>query len=146
MKRLVFCAILVVLLIPAAASLATTESLYGKYLTVADVQKVFGLKGITRKEVAITLEFYNAKNEKIIEARFDAPDFYQNEVEKNQKYYVAIPGIGEKAAYTLSSMPYRLTFVKGKYAVMTQTPIQNAKDPKNKDYLIAICKMIAGRL
>ncbi len=123
-----------------------SQSLYGKYLTVADVEKVSGLKGIIRKEVALTLEFYNAKNEKIVEARFDGPNFYKEEVDKNQKYYTPITGIGEKAAYTLGDTPYRLTFLKGKYCVMVQTPFASAKDPKNKDFLIAIGKIIVGRL
>ncbi len=131
----------------ASASLAAgSNSLYGKYLTVADVEKAAGIKGVIRKEVALTLEFYNAKNEKIVEARFYGPEFYQEEVGKNQKYYTTVAGIGERAAYTLSDMPYRLTFVKGKFGIMLQTPITSAKDPKNKEFLIAIGKVIAGRL
>ncbi len=129
------------------ASLAAgSGSLYGKYLTVADVEKAAGIKGVIRKEVALTLEFYNAKNEKIVEARFYGPEFYQEEVVKNQKYYTAVAGVGEKAAYTLSDMPYRLTFVKGKFGVMVQTPFASAKEPKNKEFLIAIGKVIAGRM
>lgn len=131
---------------PVVSSAAGSSSLYGKYLTKADVEKASGLKGITRKEVALTLEFYNAKNEKIIEARFYGPEFYQDEVGKNQKYYTSVSGIGAKAAYTLGDTPYRLTFLKGKYAVMVQTPFASAKDPKNKEFLIAICKIIASRL
>ncbi len=148
MKRFLLIALIIVsLIVSSVASLAAgSSSLYGKYLTVADVEKVTGLKGVTRKEVALTLEFYNAKNEKIIEARFYGPDFYKEEVDENKKYYTPISGIGEKAAYTLGDTPYRLTFAKGKFSVMVQTPFQSAKDPKNKDFLITICKIIAGRL
>ena len=147
MKRwLVFFIAIMILAAMVQTIFGASQSLYGKYLTVADIEKVSGLKGITRKEVALTLEFYNAKNEKIVEARFDGPDFYKEEVDKNQKYYTPTTGIGEKAAYTLGDTPYRLTFLKGKFAVMVQTPFQSAKDPKNKDFLIAIGKIIAGRL
>ena len=133
-------------LLPCASLAAGNTSLYGKYLTVADVEKAAGIKGVIRKEVALTLEFYNAKNEKIVEARFYGPDFYQEEVVKNQKYYTAVAGVGEKAAYTLGDTPYRLTFVKGKFGVMIQTPFTSAKDPKNKEFLIALGKVIAGRM
>lgn len=148
MKRILLIAlVLVSLLVFSMMSLAAgSDSLYGKYLTVADIEKVTGLKGVIRKEVALTLEFYNAKNEKIVEARFDGPDFYKKEVDGNQKYYTPVPGIGEKAAYTLGDTPYRLTFLKGKYCVMVQTPFQSSKTPGNKDFLIAICKIIAERL
>jgi endonuclease III len=128
------------------ATLAAGNSLYGKYLTVADVEKAAGIKGVIRKEVALTLEFYNAKNEKIVEARFYGPEFYQEEVGKNQKYYTTVAGIGEKAAYTLGDTPYRLTFAKGKFGVMVQTPFASAKDPKNKEFLMALGKVIVGRL
>jgi hypothetical protein len=131
---------------PYTALAAGSPGLYGKYLTVSDVEKAAGIKGVTRKEVALTLEFYNAQNQKIVEARFYGPEFYQEEVIKNQKYYTPIAGIGDKAAYTLGDMPYRLTFMKGKFGVMVQTPFGSAKNPKNKDFLITICKIIAGRL
>ncbi len=133
-------------LLPCASLAAGSGSLYGKYLTVVDVEKAAGIKGVIRKEVALTLEFYNAKNEKIVEARFYGPEFYQDEVVKNQKYYTSVAGIGEKAAYTPGDAPYRLTFVKGKFGVMVQTPFASSKEPKNKDFLIAISKTIAGRL
>jgi hypothetical protein len=147
MKRLWLISLVIVsLVVLSMVSLAAGGSLYGKYLTVADVEKASGLKGVTRKEVALTLEFYNAKNEKIIEARFYGPEFYKEEVVENQKYYTPISSIGEKAAYTLGDTPYRLTFTKGNFSVMIQTPFASAKDPKNKDFLIAIGKIIVSRL
>lgn len=147
MKHLLIFLVMVSLVIFPAVSLAAgNPSLYDKYLTAADVEKASGLKGVTRKEVALTLEFYNAKNEKIIEARFYSPEFYQDEVGKNQKYYTSLSGIGDKAAYTLGDTPYRLTFLKGKFVVMVQTPFTSAKDPKNMEFLIAISKIIASRL
>jgi hypothetical protein len=147
MKRWLFFFIAIMILVAMIHPIfGASQSLYEKYLTVADVEKVSGLKGVTRKEVALTLEFYNAKNEKIVEARFDGSNFYKQEVDGNQKYYTLITGIGDKAAYTLGDTPYRLTFAKGKYSVMVQTPFSSAKDPKNKEFLITIGKIIAGRL
>lgn len=129
-----------------AVSVGPNESHYEKYLTAVDVEKVTGLNGITRKEVALTLEFYNGENEKILEAGFNSPNFYQNEVEKNQAYYTAVPGIGERAGLAIPGTPYRITFLQGRFCVMVQTPLEGGETPVNEDQLIAIGKIIAGRL
>ncbi len=128
-----------------ALSAVPNESLFGKYLTVDDVEKVTGLKGISRKEVALTLEFYNG-NEKILEARFDSPNFFKYEVEKNQTYYVEVPGIGERAGLAIPGTPYRLTFLQGKFCVMLQTPLEGGKTLLSIDQLIAIGKILVERL
>lgn len=129
-----------------ALSVSPNERLYGKYLTVADVETATGLKGITRKEVAISLEFYNADNGKILEAVFNSPNFFKYEVEKNQDYYAVITGIGERAGLAIPGMPYRLTFLQGKLCIMVQTPLEGGKTLINKEQLIAVGMIIAGRL
>lgn len=129
-----------------AVSTVPNNSLYGQYLTVADLKKVTGLQGITRKDVTLTLEFYNGANEKILEAGFNSPNFYKNEVEKNQAYYVTIPEIGERAAFATCDIPYRITFLQGKYCIMIQTPLEGGKTIINIDQMMDICKIIVGRL
>lgn len=125
---------------------ATEDGLYGKYLTVEDIESITGLQGVTRREVNLTLEFYNAGSEKIVEARFGGRDFYEAEVGGNQQYYKPVENIGEKAAYILDDTPYRIAFLKGNYAVMVQTPFQSAKDPGNMDFLISVCQKVVERL
>ncbi len=122
------------------------ESSYGKYLTVSDVENVTGLQGVTRKEIALTMEFYNEADEKILEACFNSPNFYKNEVEKNQAYYVEISGIGQRAALAIPGTPYRITFLQGKFCVMVQTPLEGGKTILKITQMIEICKIIAGRL
>ena len=129
-----------------ALPVAPNESPYGKYLTTADVEKITGLEGITRKEIALALEFYRGEHEKILEAVFNSPSFYKTEVEKNWDYYTAVPEIGERAGLAISSMPYRITFLQGKFCVMVQTPLEGGKTLLNIDQLLAVSKMIAGRL
>jgi hypothetical protein len=120
---------------------------YAQYLSVADVEKATGLKGLSMKESPITLEFYAAGGAKILEARFDRPSFYDSEVGPNTQYYESVAGVGEKAALGIPQMPYRLVFIKGKYCVMVQTlPGGDGKLPVAKDQLIAIGKIIASRL
>ncbi len=130
----------------AVLPVASNESPYGKCLTTADVEKITGLQDVTRKEIAFTLEFYNDKHEKILEAGFNSPGFYKAEVEKNRDYYVEIPGIGERAGLAIPGMPYRITFLQGKFCVMVQTPLEGGKTLLNMEQLLAVGKMIAGRL
>ena len=110
-----------------ALPVSPNESRYGQYLTVADVEKVTGLKGIARNEIVLTLEFYNGANEKILEASFNNRNFYKNEVEKNQAYYVEISGIGQRAALAIPGTPYRITFLQGDFCVMIQTPLERGR-------------------
>jgi hypothetical protein len=129
-----------------ASSAVPNKSLYGKYLTVTDVENVTGLRGVIRKEIALTLEFYNGANEKILEAGFNSPNFYKNEVEKNHAYYVEIPEIGERAALAIPGTPYRITFLQGKFCVMVQTPLEGGKTVLNIDQMMDICRIIVGKL
>ncbi len=122
------------------------ESPYGKYLTVSDVENVTGLQGVTRKEIALTLEFYNEAGEKILDACFNSPNFYKNEVEKNQAYYGEIPGIGQRAALAIPGTPYRITFLQGEFCIMIQTPLEGGKTILKIAQMIEICSIIAGRL
>jgi hypothetical protein len=127
-------------------SAVSMNSFYGQYLTVADLEKVTDFQGITRKEVGLTLEFYNGANEKILEVNFYSHNFYKHEVEKNQVYYVEIPGIGRRAAQAIPGTPYRITFLQGKFCVMVQTPLEGGKTVLNIDQMVDICKIISGRL
>ena len=148
MKRpiaLVSLAVAVVAVV-AGAGIATGQSLYGKYLTVADVEKATGLSRLAGREVAITLEFYDAKGTKIVDVRFDRPSSWDQEVERNKSLYETVPGIGEKAAIAIPAMPYRVTLVKGNYCVMIQSVPVNGKVPLTKDQLLALARVVASRL
>lgn len=126
---------------------AGAAGLYAQYLSVADVEKATGMKGLTMKEKPATLEFYSAGGTKILEAVFNGPNFYNTEVGTNSKNFESVAGVGEKAALGVPNMPFHLVFVKGKYCVVLQTlPGRDGKLPVAKDQLIAIGKIMAGRL
>lgn len=129
-----------------ALPVSPNESRYGQYLTVADVEKVTGLKGIARNEIALTLEFYNGANEKILEVSFNSRNFYKNEVEKNQAYYVEIPGIGQRAAMAIPGTPYRITFLQGEFCMMIQTPLEGGKTVLNIYQMMDICRIVVEKL
>ncbi len=121
-------------------------SLYAEYLTVADVEEVTGISGLTMKEEAITLKFYNGEGIDILEARFDGSDFYEAEVGANEEYYTPVSDLGEKAAICIPDMPYRVTFLQEEHAVMIQTIPQGGNLPVTEDQLIAIAKIVSSRL
>jgi hypothetical protein len=121
-------------------------SLYAEYLTVADVEEVTGMSGLTMKEEAITLKFYNGDGIDILESRFDGSDFYEAEVGANEEYYTPVSDLGEKAAICIPDMPYRVTFQQGDHAIMVQTIPQDGNLLVTEDQLIAIAKIISSRL
>jgi hypothetical protein len=130
----------------ALVSVALGAGPYAGFVTVVDVETATGMRGLTAKETGTTVAFFDNKEKRILEAHFDKPGLYASEVEKNPRYYEKVPGIGEKAAIASPGRPYRLTFVKGKYCVIVQSIPQFGKDPLTRDQLIAIGRIIAGRL
>lgn len=144
--------VLAVTIALAASGLLTTVSAgraagpYSNYLTVMDVQGATAIRGLTVKDTATGLEFDDDKGKGVLEVRFDKPSLYQAEVLKNPAYYKAVAGVGEKAAIAGPGRPYRVTFVKGKFCVIVQSIPQLGKDLLNRDQLIAVAKIVAGRL
>lgn len=123
-------------------------SVYGEYLTVAEVEDITGLTGLTVSEEGVTLRFTGSDGGVVYEARFYSADFYETEVGGNREYYEDVPGVGEKAAICIPDSPYRLTFVKGDRCVMTQTLSNNADGELilSEEKLISIAKSIASKL
>ncbi len=166
-KRILICSLMIMLILASFAGCENNESppastaeseeanaeqtesgasLYAEYLTVADVEKITGMNGLTMKEEAITLKFYNKEGIDILEARFDGSDFYADEVEANEEYYTPVSDLGEKAAICIPDMPYRVTFLQGDRAVMVQTIPQDGNLLVSEDQLIAVAKIISSRL
>ena len=130
----------------AAGQSEPEAGLYAEYLTVADVEEVTGMSGLTMKEEAVTLEFYNGDGVSILEARFYGSDFYEAEVGANEEYYTPLSDLGDKAAICIPDMPYRVTFLQGEHAVMVQTISQGSDLPVSEEQLIALAKIVSSRL
>jgi hypothetical protein len=122
------------------------EGLYGKYLTVADVEEVTGMSGLTSKEEAITLKFLGDDGTVILEVRFDGSSFYEDEVVANEEYYTPVPDLGDKAAICIPDMPYRVTFRKGDHGIMVQTIPKDGNLPVTGEQLIILAKTVSSRL
>lgn len=122
------------------------EGLYGKYLTVEDVEEVTGMSGLTSEKEAITLKFFADDGTAILEARFDGSFFYKDEVAANEEYYTPVPDLGEQAAICIPDMPYRVTFQQGDHGIMVQTIPQGTELPVTEEQLIELAKIVASRL
>lgn len=58
-----------------------------------------GLKGVIRKKLPFTIEFYDSANKKFLEVGFNNPNFNTSEVEKNTDYYTTISEIAKKPVW-----------------------------------------------
>jgi len=132
---------------PSSRTPETAGSVYGKYLTAADVEEATGLAGLKATEEGLSLKFTDSNDVVVYEARFYGTDFYEDEVGANRKLYTDVPGVGEKAAICIPDSPYRLVFVKGNRCVMTQTLSKNADGEYllSEEQLISIAKIIASK-
>ncbi len=122
------------------------SELYAKYLTIADVEEVTGMTGLTSREEAITLTFFSDDGTDILEVRFDGNSFYDAEVGANEEYYTPVSDLGDKAAICIPAMPYKVTFLQGDHCIMVQTIPQSSDLPVTEDQLITLAKIVASRL
>jgi uncharacterized protein YxeA len=150
MKRLVFLGTMVLLVLGLFISaMAFAEEdrtqYYAKYLSVADVEKATGLKGITTKH-NYTLHFLNAEGKEILQVRFEKAKRWEEET-KNKEYWTPVEGIGDQAAVGIPGMPYMLAFKKGPHMVIVSTSrIEGLKLYLSVDQMKAVCKIIEPRL
>lgn len=119
---------------------------YEKYLSIDDVGDITAIENLAVKEESLTLSFYSNDETVVLEAKFYDASFYEEEVGKNQDYYTAIDGIGDKAAICIPGMPYRITFLKGSNCIMLQTIPKDGSLPINEEHLMELAKIIASRL
>lgn len=118
---------------------------YAKYLSVADVEKATGLKGITTKH-NYTLHFLNAEGKEILQVRFEKAKRFEEETNRKD-LWTPFEGVGDQAAVGVPGMPYMLAFKKGHHMVIVSTTrIEGLKLYLSVDQMKAICKTIEPRL
>lgn len=118
---------------------------YAEYLTVEEVEEITGISGLTLNEEPLMLQFLYGE-EIAYEVRFYSMGFYDEEVGGNQEYYTDVPEVGDRAAIAIPDAPYRLTFAKGDYSIMTQTLSQDPGAIVTEAHLIELAKLLASRL
>ena len=138
---------LVILSFVLHSSLSAQTVNYEKYLSVSDVEKVTGLKGIKLDIQAITLSFTRADGKKILQVVFGRPDEYKS-LTGNAELYKPLKGIADEAVIAIPMMPYEIVFLKKtRYCVrLTTFPEEGLKTFVSEDQLKAIAELIASRL
>jgi hypothetical protein len=139
----------IALLLAAALPLLAETPAYDKFLTAADVEKVSGLKDLTRKVTERELKF--AENTKLVlNVRFQGAKAYR--LNKETPAYVKgeVAGVGEEAFYGPAANPqYVLIFRNKDFCVRLYTYIDKSDPSKTVltiDQLIALGKIIASRM
>ncbi|MGE5605038.1 MAG: hypothetical protein ACM3YE_05025 [Bacteroidota bacterium] len=118
---------------------------YAKYLSVADVEKATGLKGITTKH-DYTLHFLNPEGKEVLQVRFEKAKGWEQQT-KDKKYWTEVKGIGDQAALFMPGMPQQLAFTKGPHMIVVTTfQKQGVTMFVTADQLKAVCKVIEPRL
>ena len=148
MKKTILCLLGITVLLAASISILAETATYDKYLTAADVEKVTGLKGLTRKVDGRELKF--TEKSLVLNVKFQGAKAYK--LNKETKEYVKgeVAGVGEEAFYGPAANPqYVLIFRKKDFCVRIYTYI-DTNDPSKTvltmAQLIALGKVVASRI
>jgi hypothetical protein len=155
-KWLVF---LLAALLPAAGMLMaqTSENPYAKYLTVADVEQISGIAGITAvgrnpmKGFGGDLNFAKGDDKMVVTAKFYDANWYAGNKRDKENIKAMVSDIGDEAYIGPGFMDpqYTLTFLKGQQCVFLSTALVPG-DPITTvltlDQLKEIGKLVASRL
>lgn len=149
MKRTIPCLLGIAMFLGANISILAETATYDKYLTAADVEKVTGLKSLTRKVGGRELKF-TENNKMVLNVKFQGAKAYK--LNKETKEYVKgeVAGVGEEAFYGPAANPqYVLIFRKKDFCVRIYTYI-DTNDPSKTvltmAQLIALGKIVASRI
>lgn len=139
--------VLVILLFVLHSSISAQTANHEKYLSVSDVERTTGFKGIKLDVQAITLIFKRADGKEILRAVFRAPEEYKS-LTGNSELYKPLKGIADEAVIGIPAMPYEIIFLKKtKYCVqLTTFPEEALKTFVSEDQLKAIAELIVTRL
>ncbi len=148
MKKILLCTILLTLLISFTISptiLGADKDYYSKYLSVAEVEKASGMKGVVAKH-NYSLHFNNSKGTEILIVRFHKSNTFDT-ITKD-KSWVPYTGIGDKAKIAIPNMPYTIAFTKGENMaeVVSMIDPSTMKAYFTVDQLKAICQIIGKRI
>ncbi len=117
-----------------------------KYLSVGEVEKATGLKGVKANH-NVFLIFNNIEGNMILRVRFTQSKDFERET-KPEKYWAKVTGIGDKAKIGLPQAPCMLIFTKGERMVTVYTFMDNksGKYFLTAEQLKAISKAIEKNL
>ena len=126
---------------------------FDKFLTIDDVQKITGLKGVKQiqkgSDPEADLKFTRQDGVVILSATFLPTSAYAGAKSSATGFKSLIPGVGEEAFVGPASGPplYILVFRKGAYTVMLNTELEGQKSTRLAiDQVVAIAKIIASRM
>lgn len=126
---------------------------YAKFLTVADIEKVTGLKGVNQvpksPDVDGDLNFAGQDGKLILSATFLPANSYVGFRSSQNGFKSSVSGVGEEGFIgpAGNSPSFILVFRKGAFAVMLNTELEGktgARIPIEK--LIALGKIVASRM
>jgi hypothetical protein len=126
---------------------------YAKFLTVQDIEKVTGLKGVNpvqkNADVDGDLNFAGPDGKVIVSATFLPASAYVGAKSSKDGFKSVVPGIGDEAFQgpAGTTPPFILVFRKAAYTVIVNTELEDQKRPRlTIEQLIAISKLIAARM
>ncbi len=125
---------------------------YSKYLTVADVEKTTGLKGVTpipkSDEADGDLNFANKDGKTILSVTFMDTSAYKGYRSSKAGFKSAISGVGEEGFIGPAGEEptFILVFRKAAFAVMLNTIPDGKTTRLSIEQLTALAKVIASRI
>ncbi len=126
---------------------------YAKFITVKDIEKVTGLKGVVpiqkSADVDGDLNFARQDGKPILSASFLPASAYAGAKSSPEGFKSLYPGIGEEAFIGPSgnSPSFILVFRKAAYTVMLNSELENEKQARIPiEQLAALAKIIASRM
>src|SRR5512143_3076926 len=126
---------------------------YAKFVTVQDIEKVTGLKGVTPIQKSADadgdLNFARQDGKLILSASFLPASAYVGAKSSQEGFKSVYPGIGEEAFVgpAGNSPSFILVFRKAAYTVMLNTELESETSPRlSIEQLAALAKIIASRM
>lgn len=126
---------------------------YAKFITVQDIEKVTGLKGVTPIQKSADadgdLNFARQDGKLILSASFLPTSAYAGAKSSREGFKSAYPGIGEEAFIgpAGNSPSFILVFRKAAYTVMLNTELESETSARlSIEQLVALAKIIASRM
>ena len=133
----------------AALPLRADTPAYDKYLAAADVEKVSGLKDLTRKVDGRELRFYEG-TKLVLNVRFQGAKAYKLNRETAEYVKGDVAGVGEAAFYGPAASPQNVLIFKNKDSCVRVYTYIEKSDPAKTiltvDQLIAVGKIIVSRM
>ena len=126
---------------------------YAKFITVQDIERVTGLKGVTPIQKSADadgdLNFARQDGKLILSASFLPATAYVGAKSSPEGFKSLYPGIGEEAFIGPSgnSPSFILVFRKAAYTVMLNTDLESETKTRIPiEQLVALAKIIASRM